>query len=186
MPKKPSWIVEGDPNGFAAKIFTKCMATQKNVISRFTEEEKRKGLGFACRVIVTGEGGGVFDLCFSDNGIQPRSPETSLRNEAHLTDETLLRLMLPDLSKVKVKSDGVELMGMEALEYLLKNDTVDKVYPKLYPMETPEQAFARGDVELGGDYSDIDEVMWTKIFKAIYDIIFPIGVKSIMDAWKKK
>ena len=143
---------------------------------------------FACRLIVVGEGGGVFDFMFSEaSGIQPKLPDVPLRNKVFLTIETLQDLVYPDLTELRAQNGSDEKVGLAALLYLIKNKGVDDILPQLKPRMTLAKALGEGEIEFDGENPDIDFIKWRKIFdKLLVKVALPIMVKSIWVGNKDK
>ena len=177
------WILQGG-EGWVADLLRGCIKNQPTILSQFTDQEKTEAQGFGCRMVITGEGGGVFDLMFGDAGIQPKPFEVPLRNIVQLSENTLLDVIYPDLTNLRVKEGHREIIGLEALAYYIENDGIETVIAKLRPRKTLARALANQDIMFDGENSDIDSVVWSRIFdKVLYGVAFPLVIRSI---WKPK
>ena len=75
-------------------------------------------------------------------------------------------------------------MDFEALAYYIENDGIETVIAKLRPRKTLARALANQDIMFDGENSDIDSVVWSRIFdKVLYGVAFPLVIRSI---WKPK
>ncbi len=174
-----SWIISGD-DGWVAKQLKGMIAKQGPIIARFPEAERQSGYGFACRLIVNGEGGGAFDLWFCEHGLQPKPDGIALRNIVTTDEDTIFDLWTPDVSSVRAVKGGVDVKGIEALEILARRDP-GGILSQIVPRLTLRQAIALGLFQFAGDMPDIDSEMWCKIFdKVVKKLSFPIVVESLI------
>jgi hypothetical protein len=179
------WILEGR-EGWVADLLRGCIKNQPTILSQFTEQEKMESQGFGCRMVVTGEDGGVFDLMFGEAGIQPKPPEVPIRNIVQLSEGTLLDVIYPDLTNLRVKTDGREIIGFEALAYYIEHDGIETMIAKLRPRKTLARALANQDIMFDGENPDIDSVVWSRIFdKVLYGVAFPLVIRTIWKPGKK-
>lgn len=180
------WILAGG-DGWVASLLRGCMASQNKLLDKFPETERQKGYGFACQLVISGEGGGVFDLWFCENGLQPKPPSVPLRNTVTLPSETLFDLVTPDVSSLVYRCDNEEHRGLAALAKMTEVDGEDKVLPRLRPRLSLRKAVANQLIEFGGGKPDIDSEMWSSIFdKVIYELAFPIVIKGLIKQGKKQ
>ncbi len=188
-----SWIISG-ADGWVCKQIVHIMGKQDSVLGMFSEDERRKGYGFVCRVIIQGDGGGIFDLWFCEHGIQPKPAEVrledSLRNIIKMHSDTLYKMLAPDLDDFKVNWHGAELAGMEALSTLLEDkgeEAIRAIVSGLKPMLPPRSAYASGLISISGEQPDIDSEMWAKVFDAAFPrVLESLVVESLLKASKKK
>ncbi|MDD5731021.1 MAG: hypothetical protein PHN57_07860 [Candidatus Omnitrophica bacterium] len=183
--KNESWILEGR-SGWVADLLRSCLSTPENILHEFSTEDQRKADGFACKLVITGEGGGIFELMFSEKkGISPKFVGVPLRNIVIFGEETLEDMTYPDLSQITAK-DG-EISGVEALVYLLDSEGIEAVMPKLRPRMTLSKALSNQEIIFDGENPDIDGIKWRQIFdKILYKVAFPVMVRAIWSGNKKK
>lgn len=184
------WILAGE-EGWVARLLRACMASQSKLLDKFPEVERKKGYGFACQLVVNGEGGGVFDLWFCDQGLQPKPPEVPLRNTVTISTDTLFDLITPDVSELMWHRKNEEHRGLAALakmtEGMTDADVESKVLPRLRSRLHFRRAVANQLIEFGGEKPDIDSEMWSVIFdKVIYELAFPIVIKGLISQGKKQ
>ena len=176
------WIMQGE-DGMVADLLQACMHTQETVLEKLSGE-KSQYYGFACELIITGEGGGIFDLWFCDKGIQPKPPDVPIRNYLQSDIKTLKALVTPDWRKlIYRRADGTLCYGLEALACWVEAGTI----PKLEPMLYVRRAFANGDIIFSGEKPEIDSERLVTIFNnVIYDLAFPIVVKGITEESRRR
>ena len=184
------WILAGE-NGWVARLLKGCMDSQYKLLGEFPETERKKGYGFACQLVVSGDEGGVFDLWFCEKGLQPKPPEVPLRNTVTISVDTLFDLITPDVSSLIFHGNTEEYRGLAALarmtEKMTEADVESKVLPRLRPRLNFRKAYANGLIEFGGDKPDIDSEMWSVLFdKVIYGLAFPIVIKGMISQGKKQ
>lgn len=186
-----SWIIAGD-GGWVSNLLKGCIRAQNKVLEEFTEDEKRKGYGFACKLIVEGDEGGVFNLWFCQEGIQPKPDDIPLRttvafinfrrDDGTMQDgaQTLIDIVTPDYSSMIADTPNGLLRGMEALAYLVEHYGLDKIISQLRPRETFGHAYSNHKIVFGGQFPDIDSAMWGNILdKVLYEIAFPLVVLGL-------
>ena len=178
------WILRGKV-GAAAALIKKAMRGQKVILNDFSEEEKKKGYGFGCQLVIQGEDGGVFLLCFSKDGLQPKPPEVAIRNTVVTDEDTLVSLATPDVSKLVVEiPDGSELSGLEAFVWLVDGGYQDRL-PELRPIMTITEACANQKIYFSGNVPNVDMVEWQRIYnKALNTYAIPM-IRDIMVQWAK-
>jgi hypothetical protein len=163
------------------------MASQSKLLAKFPEDQRKNGYGFACQLVISGDGGGVFDLWFCEKGLQPKPPEVPLRNTVTLSTETLFDLLTPDVSSLVYRRDNEECRGLAALAKMAEVDGEDQILPRLRPRLYLRKAVANQLIEFGGEKPDIDSEMWSSIFdRVIYDLAFPIVIKGLINQGKKQ
>jgi hypothetical protein len=150
-----SWIEAGE-GSWVANTLEACMAKQNNVLSKFTEAEKKGGYGFACRLMVgkiddnrvysDSEDGGIFNLYFNDKGVQPKPPEVEIRNTVCIDSDTLLGIIMPDWENVTCNLVMYDKKGMP----LIDNETGEVKYEELHGLQAMLFIFEAGGSENGG------------------------------------
>lgn len=152
----------------------RCMSLQSSVLYDFPEEKRRQGYGRATKLIVDGPGGGVFELWFCENGIQPKPEGVAIRNPVYMKEETLLNLITPNID-------------LETLVSLVeKAGSIENITLQLYPRLDIRTALANRLVVVGGDKPDIDSEEWAQILeKFLLKIAFPIVVRALLIKAKK-
>lgn len=159
---------------WVANFINRLMAVQQNVLFDFPEEKRRAGYGRAARIIVSGSAGGVFDLWFCEQGVRHKPKKVKIKNEVHMTDETLLNLITPDIDLDNLV-DIVERGG-----------GIEKAVTSMYPRLDIRTAIANGLVTIGGDTSDVDSEEWSRIIEnVLLKIAFPIVVRGILKKERK-
>jgi len=184
--KNESWIVEGS-GGWVSNLLRGCLSTPENILSEFSSEDQHKADGFACRLVITGEGGGVFDLMFSErHGIEAKQPDVPLRNTVIFDEKMLEDLTYPDLSQIKASNGEGELTGTEALVYLMDHEGMDAVLPNLHPRISLSKALYNQEIYFDGENPDIDGIKWRQIFdRILYKVAFPLMVRAMWQGAKK-
>ena len=174
------WIVAG-PDGAMAALIKKAMRAQPKILNDFSEDEKRKAYGFALRLVIDGDDGGIFLLCFTKDGLQPKPPEIPIRNTVFTDEDTLLKLATLKLSDLDVIiPGGKELFGLDAFVWCIDNGHQDKL-PHLETLTTIIDACAEGKIKFGGgEVPKLDMIKWQEVYeKALNNYALPI-VRDMM------
>jgi hypothetical protein len=186
---KDNWAVVGK-GSTVYKLLNKCFDRQKVVVDRLPEKERKKLYGFACQFIVKGKEseGGIFNLWFCSEGIQPKPPDAPLRNYVILSYDTFLNLFTPDYDSLKaITPNGERLAGFDALSYYIENGMFKDILPTLKPVQSFNNAMANGSIEFGGVMPDIDSAKWGEMVnEVLYEIAFPMVVEGLMETTKSK
>jgi hypothetical protein len=183
------WILAG-ADGAAAGLIKKLMKLkyQSEILKDFSEEEKSKGNGFACQVIIMGNDGGIFNICFSkEDGLQPKPLDVPVRNQVAVDEDTLLNLCIPDVSGLVIETpEGNELSGLEAFVWMIDNNHEDQL-PEFKPIKTIEEVFTDQRIKFGGgDMPNIDMVKWQEIYnKALNGYAIPMMRDIMITAARK-
>lgn len=153
---------------WVADFFEQVQKAQANILSDFSEEERKKGYGFAAKVIVDGPNGGVFNFWFCEQGIRPKPADIPIRNVIYLTEDTLLDLITPDIS-------------FSELLKLVEREGVEKAAYYIRPRLSIRQALANRLIRVSGEKADIDTEVWSQILdKTEKRIFLPIAIRGIV------
>lgn len=165
------------------------MSIQSNVLYDFPEERRRQGYGRAAKMIIDGSGGGIFELWFTEKGMQPKPKDVPVKNTVYMTEDTLLNLITPDLSSLEVRGVNSEVIktGLEVLVDLVEERGIEAVIPQLFPRLDFRTAVANRLITVGGDKADVDSEEWAQIIdKFLLKISFPLVVRSMLREGRKK
>lgn len=150
-------------------FLNRVMSVQSNVLYDIPEGKRQQGYGRAAKMIVDGPGGGIFDLWFTEKGVEPKPPEVPVKNTVYMTEDTLLDLITPDV-------DTDTLVAI-----IEKEGSIDKAIPRLYPRLDFRAALANRLITVSGDSPDVDSEEWAQILeKLLFKIAFPIVVRSLL------
>lgn len=156
-------------------FFDRIMSLQNNVLYDFPEERRKQGYGRAAKMIVDGDGGGIFELWFCDTGLRPKPPDVSIKTTVYMTEDTLLDLITPN----------VDIDTLVAL--IEKEGGIDKAIPRLYPRLDFRTALANRLITISGDKPDVDSEEWAQIIeRVLLKIAFPLVIRSMLKKSKKK
>jgi len=150
------------------------MSIQNDVLHDFPEEKKQQGYGRAAKMIIDGPEGGIFDLWFTESGIQEKPPDVPIKTSVYMSENTLLDLITPEAD-------------LDTLVSLIdKEGGIDKVIPQLYPRLDFRTALANRLITVSGDKPDVDSEEWAQIIeKVILKIAFPLVVRGILRKRRK-
>lgn len=154
---------------WVGNFLRRLMAIQHNVLYDFPEEKKQAGYGRSARLIIEGDGGGVFDLWFCEQGVRPKPENVEVKNTVHMTEETLLNLVTPD-----IKLD-------ELVQLVESEGGIEKAGMMLRPRLEFTTALANNLVTIGGDKPDVDSEEWSVILdRVLLKIAFPIVIRGLL------
>ncbi len=147
---------------------------QGEFLKLYPEQRLQEGYGRAAQVIVEGPGGGVFDYCFTSQGLVPKPPEVPVKNTVWMTEDTLLDLITPDITT-------------DELTQLVRQSSVETAALHLNPRLEFRTALAYGLVVVGGEKSDVDTEEWARLLESIIiKKAFPVVIRSLMSKAKEK
>lgn len=147
----------------------RCMSTQPKILYDFPEEKRREGYGRAAKLIIDGPQGGIFEIWFCEEGIQPKPAEVVIKNTVYMSEDTLLNLITPNV-------DTDTLVAL-----IEKTGGIERAIPQLYPRLDFRTAFANRLISIDGDRSDVDSEEWAQIIdKFLLKIAFPIVVRGLV------
>lgn len=170
------WIEVGG-GGWFADTLRGFMGLQGRMLGQFTEEERQRAYGFACRLIVDGPGGGIFLLWFCQKGIQPKPLDVPVRNQVYIPEQTVFDMINPELES---------LGGLEGLADLIDHEGMANALLKLRPRLPIQKAISNQEIIFDGERPDIDQEMWARIFDNMLKIVFPMVVRGLYALAKKK
>jgi len=161
--------------GWVSNFLDRLMSIQTNVLYDVPEEKRRQGYGRAAKMIVDGAGGGIFELWFCEDGVQPKPADVPIKNTVYMSEDTLLNLITPDVD-------------LDTLVNLIeKAGGVDEAIPQLYPRLDFRTALANRLVTIDGDTADVDSEEWAQIIeKAVLKIGFPIVIRGMLRKAREK
>ena len=162
---EPTWV---------ENFLSRLMAIQSDVICDIPEEKRKEGYGRAAKMIIDGPGGGIFDLWFTESGIEEKPPDVPIKTSVYMSDDTLLNLITPEAD-------------LDTLVSLIdKEGGIDKVIPQLYPRLDFRTALANRLITVSGDKPDVDSEEWAQIIeRVLLKIAFPIVVRGILRRAKR-
>lgn len=161
--------------GWVKGLLDRLVSIQDTVLGDFPEEKKQAGYGRAAQLIIDGPEGGVFDLCFCEQGVKPRPDDMAIKNVVYMSEETLLDLLTPNVELDKL-TDIVE-----------KEGGVNKAIMQLYPRLDFRTAVANRLITISGDKSDIDSEEWARILETVMlKLAFPIVIRGMLRTKQKK
>lgn len=186
------WILNGAGSP-AAALIKKAMKVQPEILGDFSEEEKKKGDGFALQLVIDGEDGGTFLLQFhSDTGLSPKPLGVPIRNIVWTDEDTLVSLVSLDVSDIVVikkdETDAEEVIinGLEAFVWLVDHGMQDKL-GELHTITTIMEASAQGKISFGGSVpQNVDLVKWQEVYNDTLNRRLIPMVKDLMLMWAKK
>ncbi|GAH47350.1 unnamed protein product [marine sediment metagenome] len=163
---EPTWV---------KNFLNRLMAIQSDVIYDIPEEKRQEGYGRAAKMIIDGPQGGIFDLWFTESGVQEKPPEVPIKNTVYMTEDTLLNLITPEAD-------------LDTLVSLVDREGgIDKVIPQLYPRLDFRTALANQLITVSGDKPDVDSEEWAQIIeRVLLKIAFPIVIRGILRKRREK
>ncbi|MBA7657081.1 hypothetical protein ES703_65011 [subsurface metagenome] len=161
--------------GWVKNFLGRLISVQNDVLHDIPEEKRKEGYGRAAKMIIDGPEGGIFDLWFTESGIQEKPPDVPIKTSVYMSDDTLLALITPDAD-------------LDTLVSLIdKEGGIDKVIPQLYPRLDFRTALANRLITVSGDKPDVDSEEWAQIIeKVLLKIAFPIVVRGILRKRREK
>lgn len=191
-----SWIEAGEGT-WVCNTLGAVMSQQANVLNKFSEDEKKGGYGFACRLMVgkiddyrnysESAEGGIFNLWFNEKGVQPKPPGVPIRNVVCIDTDTLLGIIMPDWEHVCVMTPEGEISGLQAMLYIFENAGEEILLQQLRPSISISDAIANGKILFGGDKPDIDSEIWSKMSSAVLvNLAYPMAIKSLLTIAKNQ
>ncbi|MBA7682983.1 hypothetical protein ES703_91339 [subsurface metagenome] len=167
--------METEGEGWVKNFLGRLMSIQSDVIYDIPEEKRQEGYGRAAKMIVDGPQGGIFDLWFTESGVQEKPPDVPIKTSVYMSEDTLLNLITPDADLDTL----VDLIDREG--------GIDKVIPQLYPRLDFRTALANRLITVSGDKPDVDSEEWAQIIeRVLLKIAFPIVVRGILRKRREK
>ena len=161
--------------GWVKSLLDRLVSIQDTVLGNFSEEKKQAGYGRAAQLIIDGPEGGVFDLCFSEQGVKPRPDDMAIKNVVYMSEETLLDLLTPNVELDKLP------------DIVKKEGGVNKAIMQLYPRLDFRTAVANRLITISGDKSDIDSEEWARILETVMlKLAFPIIIRGMLRTKQEK
>lgn len=162
---EPTWV---------KNFLDRLMTIQSDVIYDIPEEKRKEGYGRAAKMIIDGPEGGIFDLWFTESGVQEKPPDVSIKTSVYMTETTLLNLITPDAD-------------LDTLVSLIdKEGGIDKAVPQLYPRLDFRTALANRLITVSGDKPDVDSEEWAQIIeRVLLKIAFPLVIRGVMRRARK-
>ncbi len=155
-------------------FFKQLMEGQYDVLATVSEEKKRQGYGRAAQIIIDGPHGGIYDVWFCAEGVRQRPADIPVKNRVHMTEDTLLDLITPNIE-------------LDELVARVQNEGFEKALMHLYPRLDFRTAIANGFITVDGDKPDVDSEEWSQILDAVLlKIAFPTVVKAMLRDTKAK
>ena len=160
--------------GWVKNFLDRLMSVQDEVLHDFAEEKKQQGYGRAAKLIIDGPQGGIFDLWFTESGIQEKPADVPIKTSVYMTEDTLLNLITPEAD-------------LDTLVSLIdKEGGIDKAIPLLYPRLDFRTALANRLITVSGDKPDVDSEEWAQIIeKVLLKIAFPLVIRGIVRRARK-
>lgn len=156
-------------------FINRCISVQQGVLYDFPEEKRRQGYGRAGKLIVDGPNGGIFELWFTERGIEPKPEGVPIKNTIYMTEATLLDLITPDV-------DLDTLVG-----FVEKTGSIENATFQLYPRLDFRTALANSLVVVSGDKPDVGSEEWAQIIeKFLLKIAFPIVIRGLVKKGRGK
>ena len=156
-------------------FFDRLLSIQGNALYEFPAEKRQQGYGRAAKMIIDGPEGGIFNLWFTEAGLQEKPPDVLIKTEVYMLEDTLLNLITPD----------VDLDTLVAL--IEKESSIEKVIPQLYPRLDFRTGLANRLITVSGDKPDVDSEEWSQIIETVLlKIAFPIVVRGMLRTGRKK
>ncbi len=156
-------------------FFDRLLSIQGNALYEFPEEKRQQGYGRAAKMIIDGPEGGIFNLWFTEAGLQEKPPDVPIKTEVYMLEDTLLNLITPD----------VDLDTLVAL--IEKESSIEKVITQLYPRLDFRTGLANRLITVSGDKPDVDSEEWAQLIETVLlKIAFPIVVRGMLRTGRKK
>ena len=156
-------------------FFDRLLSIQSNALNEFPAEKRQQGYGRAAKMIIDGHEEGIFNLWFTETGIQEKPPDVPMKTEVYMLEDTLLNLITPD----------VDLDTLVAL--IEKQGSIEKVIHQLYPRLDFRTGLANRLITVSGDKPDVDSEEWAQIIETVLlKIAFPIVVRGMLRTERKK
>jgi len=150
------------------KFLDRLITLQTQVLNDIPEEKRKEGYGRAAKMVVDGPEGGIFDLWFTETGIQEKPDEVPVKNVIYLSEDTLLNLITPDVD-------------LDTLVGLVDKAGVERAVPQLYPRLDFRTAIANRLITMSGDKSDVDSEEWAQIMeRVLLKMAFPIVIRAMV------
>lgn len=164
-----------EEKGWVKNFLDRLITIQTDVLYDIPEEKRQQGYGRAAKLIIDGPEGGVFDLWFSESGVQEKPPDMPTKTSVYMSEDTLLNLITPDV-------DSEALVGL-----VEKSGGISEAIPQLYSRLDFRTGLANNLIVVSGDKPDVDSEEWAQIIeKVLLKIAFPIVVRGILRKTKTK